>query len=225
MRARFPVGKKWVAAVIAVTLIACVAMQTLTGEQRAGLGRHLDQWIKAPGWQSREESLGATEAVSSRIAEGLKFDDHVYRTFSKADIYFSVYIAYWSPGKPARGLVGEHTPDSCWPLHGCVPLERRSEFALYGDDVMLPRCEWRRFRMTDGSTTEVAFWHVVGGKVLHFDNHSPLRWLRAAAGELSVARREQYFVRITTRDGGFELLKNEVEFRNMLRNVGRLVRQ
>ena len=150
------------------------------------------------GWNVSGKLLAATEWQANLVQHALRFDDFVYRTYSRPGLSFSIYVAYWAPGKPARGLAGGHTPDTCWPLVGCQMLERRSEMKLVAGEHKLLDGEWRRFRMSGGTTTEVVWWHIVGGQVLHFDQWSLWRWLRDAVHELRVAGCEQYFVRITT---------------------------
>ena len=102
------------------------------------------------------------------------------------------------PASRAQGFAGEQTPDNCWPVAGCHILERRSEMKLVAGERKLLDGEWRRFRMSGGTTTEVVWWHIVGGHFFHFEQWSPLRWLRDAVHELRLAGCNQYLVRITT---------------------------
>jgi hypothetical protein len=156
-------------------------------------------------WTTRALPLGQTELHSKATRDILRFDDYYHREFSQGSVKFSIYLAYWKPGQLARGIAGGHTPDTCWTSAGFKSIARRSEASLTGS---LPPGEWRRFQTPTGFATEVYFWHIVGGKVLHFDQESPLRWVRDAVTEITVRGAEQYFLRITTEQSFGELRTN-----------------
>ena len=174
---------------------------------------------KNGSWLVKDLPLGETERQTKVAQELLQFDDYIYSEYSSGNAKFTIYLAYWKPGRAARGLAGGHTPDTCWTAAGCKILDRISEIS---PDPSLPPGEWRRFRMPGGTNAEVYFWHIVGGKVLHFDQESPIMWLRDAIREISVARSEQYFLRITT-DGSFSDLVAMSSFRDVLKRVSQVV--
>jgi hypothetical protein len=189
-----------------------------------GKGVHLSKRLsrELSGWEVRDVKLGANE-FQTKHAEGvLLCDDYLFREYSQGSSSFSIYIAYWGPGKIARGHVGNHTPDICWVSNGAAMLEKKSEAVLSILGSETPRCEWRRFEMRDKSVVEVVFWHVVGGKVLYFDSSSPTRWLRDALHELVLAGKEQYFVRVSIQ-GGFDSLQSQDGLKLVLADIKTLI--
>lgn len=211
----------WIAgAVLGLAITSQMLLGPIAGP---GRGHHLAAYLpqEMPDYKVQEENLGATEFESNAVRETLRFDDYVYRTYARPGFRFSVYAAYWRPGQPARGLTGGHTPDTCWPLAGCILLGRKSEIQVQGVHRALMTAEWRRFRMQNGAITEVVFWHVVGREALHFDSQRPTHWLRDAVREVSAAGAEQYFIRITT-DRTLAELERDPAFKTVVAKLGDL---
>jgi hypothetical protein len=206
---------------VAVVLIGGLqAPLLLRGQSRESHSVSLDYILpgELAGWRISDLPLGATESQSKSARDILQFDDHAYRSYSRPGLEFSVYVAYWKPGRPARALVGSHTPDLCWVSAGCTILERQSERAVsLGLLAGLPG-EWRRFEMPDRSRVEVLFWHLSGGNVLHFNASSLTSWWRDALREIQASGEEQYFVRITSPQSLNDLLANP-EVEPVLRSV------
>lgn len=70
---------------------------------RVRIADAISQWLE--GWLASEELLGSTEAVSEAALEVLNLDDYVYRRFRRGTRTFTVYAAYWAPGKMSTRLV------------------------------------------------------------------------------------------------------------------------
>jgi hypothetical protein len=99
----------------------------------------------AEGWVVTEESLGLTEAVNASTLKILNLDDYVYRRFQRGSVSFTVYAAYWAPGRMPTRLVASHTPDRCWTENGmrCVDMRFKERY-LVAEKPLLP-AEYRVF--------------------------------------------------------------------------------
>jgi hypothetical protein len=218
-------AKLRVSAVTAIALLILICALSARRLMQVDRGKEKPQHLAGllpshiEGWVVKDLPLGPTEATSAKVREVLKFDDYCHREFRRNTTSISVYAAYWKPGKPARGLVGEHTPDICWVTAGCELLAEFSEANVVLAGRRYRDAEWRRFRMQDGSITEVLFWHIAGKHVLHFDQSSPMRWFRDAWREISVSGREQYFIRLTSNRPILELIQ-EWEIGAILQELG-----
>lgn len=102
------------------------------------------------GWAGAEEALGATEAVNAATLKILNLDDYVYRRFQRGAVFFTVYAAYWAPGRMPTRLVASHTPDRCWTENGmrCVDLRFKERYSVAGKPL-LP-AEYRVFTAGGG---------------------------------------------------------------------------
>jgi len=157
-----------------------------------------------PGWSVSEESLGQTEAVSESTLKVLNLDDYVYRRFQAGGRSFTVYAAYWAKGRMPTRLVASHTPDRCWTENGmrCVDMRFREQYKIDGRPL-LP-AEFRVFTGgAGGEKTQVAYWHVVEGKVYDYGNRfnavpHPWLWWKDTVAQAAYGSREQLFVRIAS---------------------------
>lgn len=175
-------------------------------------------------WIARDESLGATETLNETVLKILNLDDFVYRRFAQGARSFTVYAAYWAPGKMPTRLVASHTPDRCWTENGmrCVDMRFRVPLAL-GSRPLLP-AECRSFVAAAGEKpTHVAYWHTVEGRLYDYGARfnavpSPWLWWKDTLTQAAYGSREQLFVRIASetpledlwRDGGFQEVMTRV---------------
>lgn len=176
------------------------------------------------GWQVVEERLGPTEGVAQAVLKTLNLDDYVYRRFRRGAVQFSVYAAYWGPGKMPTRLVASHTPDRCWTENGmrCVDMRFRERLTLEGR-ALLP-AEVRTFLPPSGAEpTYVAYWHTVEGRLYDYGARfnavpHPWLWWKDTAAQVLYGSREQLFVRITSsqplaeiwREPGFQRVMAQV---------------
>ncbi len=180
-------------------------------------------------WQVRDEPLGHNEVVKAGVEDVLRFDDYVFRRYSKGGRWFSVYVAHWQPGKMPTRLVAEHTPDRCWVENGWICDVRENQRPLEFKERPLWPGEFRTFR-TPGNTGEphqVLFWLLVEGVPYDYRQHGNLfrhavRWWSGAVAEF--ARRqppEQYFIRIAS-TSSFDVLWREPGFQAVMESVAKL---
>ena len=168
---------------------------TLSGS----LAEHLPGEIS--GWTVKALPLGETEAVRNQAARSLNFDDFVYHEYSRGPVRFTVYIAYWKPGKMPVRLVNAHSPDRCWTRVGWRCRAMKFEVAPETKRGDLIPGQWRIFAKED-LLQYVFFWHIVGKKAFsygRFGNRPP--WSVALIDLYRNGlnqRREQFFVRLSS---------------------------
>ena len=215
----------------ALVLIGAIVLQVGVPQRRArtverkSLARAVP--VALDGWTVRDEALGQTEAGNDAVLKTLNLDDYVYRRYTKGAQWFSIYVAYWSPGKMPTQLVASHTPDRCWTENGmrCVDMRFRHNYALF-DRRLLP-AEDRTFTTAEGrETTFVAYWHVVGGKAYDYGSRfnavpDPWRWWKDAVAQVAHGAREQLFVRIVS-SIPLDRLWQEREFQSVMTQVADL---
>jgi hypothetical protein len=179
------------------------------------------------GWSVVDEPLGQTEAVSEAALKILNLDDYVYRRFSKDGQSFTVYAAYWAPGRMPTRLVASHTPDRCWTENGmrCVDMRFQEQYTVR-EKPLLP-AEYRVF--TPGSSPEktyVAYWHTVEGKLYDYGDRfnavpHPWLWWKDTLAQAAYGSREQLFVRIASTTPLDELWQDR-DFQTVMERVAEL---
>lgn len=175
-----------------------------------------------PGWRVEDLPLGSTEELDRRSHNLLRLDDFVFRSFTRGERNFSIYVAYWEPGKMPVRLVNAHTPDRCWTWTGWRATDMRFAVRKNSPKGPLLPAEWRIFEK-DGFSMEVYYWHLFGGEVHTYRqgfNELPPIWLifHDVASYGINFRREQFFIRITSthsidliwEDPGFQLVLKEL---------------
>ena len=155
------------------------------------------------GWTVKNLDLGPTESVTQRSYDLLRLDDFVHRSYSRGDMNFSVYVAYWKPGKMPVRLVNQHTPDRCWTEVGWVCTERKWNVERSVNGRPLQPGQWGVYEIDDFKNYTY-FWHMVGGRAHWYggeriNTKSSLTsvWEDFQKFGLNV-HREQFFIRIVS---------------------------
>lgn len=179
-----------------------------------------------PGWQKRDEPLGLSEFVQGSVAKSLNYDDYIYRIFEADGRQFSVYVAYWSPGRMPVNQVAAHTPDRCWSSAGWLCESMRHKVELESSSPVLCPGEWRLFMAPDGQRRHVLYWHLVGGNLYNYGERfnrvpSAWWWWHNAARQLFRGPSEQYFIRLTS-DRPFEELAGDPGWEELLGALAKL---
>lgn len=178
--------------------------------------------FKPAGWQVTEVPLGPTEFSQQLVSQILRFDEVAFLQFRNGTREFSVYIAYWGPGKADLRTVNAHTPDTCWVNSGWQTKEKRSGFTGFGPASALPTGEYRCYS-NQGTLQHVAFWHMLAGRpVKMWRNGFPtpdFMW-SVFRGNREALSGEQYFIRITSPRDLSEMWDDPV-FIEMLRRLGK----
>jgi hypothetical protein len=182
--------------------------------------------ISLASWRAMDEPIGATEAIRGAVQNILRYDDCVFRRYTRGEQEFAVYIAHWRSGKMSTGLVAEHTPDRCWAENGWRCDERRSRQQYQLLKRRLPPAEWRRFSSAGDKaiTQHVLFWLIAGGVVHEYHAHQTLvshalEWWRGAIKEVVDGDdTEKVFVRISS-NTPFEQLWRDSDFQTVMIKV------
>jgi hypothetical protein len=175
-------------------------------------------------WTVSDELLGPTEASSQSALKTLNLDDYVYRRFQRGGTWFTIYAAYWAPGRMPTRLVASHTPDRCWTENGmrCVEMNFRQAHELNGKPLF--RAEERAFTgAAGGEKTYVAYWHLVEGRLYDYGGRfnaipHPWLWWKDTVAQAMYGSREQVFVRVASnisigdlwRDADFDAVMSTV---------------
>ena len=163
-----------------------------------------------PGWEVTDLDLGPTESVTEQSFRILNLDDYVYREFRRGDTAFSVYVAYWGPGKMPIRLVNQHTPDRCWTENGWTCSDRRFHVRKSVNGTALHPAQWGTYAIGD-LETESYFWHIVDGEAYWFggeriNTRTSITSVLLDFRNLALNRNpDQFFVRIVSRDSLDEL--------------------
>lgn len=134
----------------------------------------------------------------------LNLDDFVYREY-RHPVHgsFTVYVAYWGPGKMPIRLVSQHTPDRCWTENGWVCTDRRFNVEKQLGDIALQPAQWGEYMIRD-YRTQAYFWHLVDGEMywLSGENMNTRTTIKSVLIDLkNFTFREkprQYFIRIVS---------------------------
>jgi hypothetical protein len=179
------------------------------------------------GWECRNEKLGPTEFTQEAARDTLNFDDYVFRSYTRPGQSFTLYVAYWRPGRMPVQRVAEHTPDICWTGAGWKQEASKVGAMLRAGGVTLRPAQWRKMSFPGDSRVQyVAFWHLVGGHLYVQSVYlnsipSPLAYWREAMYYAFGGRREQYFVRLAA-SVPFSELEADPGYEEILRALARL---
>lgn len=172
--------------------------------------------LDLPGWIGADVPLGETEELKKNTVAVLQFDDFVSRRYRRAGREFTLYAAYWRPGKVPPRSVGVHTPDTCWIQNGWTRRDRDYAVPLRSATGPLLPAERGTYEFR-GIVQHVLFWHLVGHEVYAYKQDG-LHSLTAPLKDLLTfglnQRREQLFVRLSSSepfeqfwsDPGFQVL-------------------
>jgi hypothetical protein len=201
--------KRWgIPGLVALILVVGVSLQLVSRFQpvpESSLKQPLEESIpdKVPGWEVNNLDLGPTESVTQRSYDLLRLDDFVHREYRRGDKSFTVYVAYWKPGKMPVRLVNQHTPDRCWTEVGWTCTDRQWNVERTVNGRELQPGQWGIYELNNYKNYTY-FWHVVGGKVHWYggeriNTKSSLTsvWEDFRKFGLNV-HREQFFIRVVS---------------------------
>jgi len=198
---------KWLLGLVAgIVLAAAVAVQFRSGPAEAPaalVDLHAALAAEPEGWTVRDLPIGETEMLQEAAAKTLRYDSYFYRSYRKGGVEFTVYVAYWSPGKHPPQMITQHVPDRCWTLNGMTCEEMRFDVPVTIGGAALWPAQWRKFKTPGGQITYTMFWHLVGGRPYDFghrfyDMPDPVTFWQEAARFYFGGKTDQYFLRITS---------------------------
>lgn len=178
------------------------------------------------GWTVEELPIGPTESVSERSLKLLNFNDFVHRRYSRSDLSFSVYVAYWGPGKMPIRLVSQHTPDRCWTENGWTCTDRKFNVEKKVGTELIQPAQWGAYKI-DEYSNQAYFWHVVDGEVKWYagNNMNTRTTVKSVLLDLMNFtlnnKPDQYFVRIVSQQSLDELWELP-EFQKVMQSLADL---
>lgn len=169
---------------------------------------------RVPGWMSEDREIAETELVQDAVAEILNYDEAVLRHYEQGQRNFTIYVAYWTPGKMSHRLIAGHTPDVCWVGAGWVCEYRDFSHHRSIRGQPLAEAQYRIFE-TRGNVQHVLYWHISGGELISYRTGTtpPSSAILKDIWEKGLnQRQEQYFIRVSSNvpfdeiwhDEGFE---------------------
>ncbi|WP_404420281.1 exosortase-associated EpsI family protein [Nibricoccus sp. IMCC34717] len=163
------------------------------------------------GWTGDNLPLAQTESAVSKTEKILRLDEFIFRSYRKAGLEFSVYVAYWSPGKIAAREVAFHIPDKCWLTAGWERRGATYDHVIAVDGRPLAPCQLRQF--ANSSTTQnVIYWHLFNGVPIVYNRDGSPSDLSMLTDLFKLGLKlkgEQYFIRISSATPLDELMKDE----------------
>jgi len=155
------------------------------------------------GWTARDLPIGGTEYLQKATENTLRFDSWFLREYERAGVSFTIYAAYWRPGKHPPQMITQHTPDRCWTLNGMTCEEMRFNVPAMVEGQTLWPAQWRKFRDLRGNITYTMFWHMVGERPYDFgerfyDMPDPVTFWSEALRFATGPKPAQFFFRVTS---------------------------
>jgi len=219
-----------------VALGAALALQTVqirdvkrgdvtSPAQPIGLGKKVPETLV--GWSAQDQPLGANESLRSAVERTLNYDDYVFRSYTRGDTQFAVYVAYWTAGRMPMEKVASHTPDRCWSENGWSCNAMRYPEILDSEAGRLKPAYWRIFTPPSmGPKQYVLYWHLVGDELYDYGGGfnqrlSVLRWWSDMLRYAFTGSQEQFFIRLTS-TRPFEELRGDAGFEAVVAALARL---
>ena len=169
------------------------------------------------GWKGADKPLADTEALMKQVGKILNFDEAFHRSYSKGGMEFSVYVAYWAPGKMPPREIAFHIPDKCWPTAGWKRTAAVYDYVLSVGDTSLAPAQYREF-VLHNVTQNVLYWHIFNGRVIIYNRDGSPSDLSMLTDLLHLGFRlkgEQYFIRINSATS-LETLRQDEGFQQIL---------
>jgi hypothetical protein len=165
------------------------------------------------GWQGVDKPLAETEALAGTVKSILNYDDTILRVYKRGGEEFTVYVAYWKPGKMPAREVAFHIPDKCWTAAGMTRTAANYCYQQEFDRKPLAPAQYREFD-AGGARQNVFYWHIFDGHTIIYNpdgSPSNLSMLTDLWRRGLKQRGEQFFIRISSphefdalwRDPGF----------------------
>jgi len=203
-RARSGSGRILLLAVLAFLLVSAFVLQVLPYPETPVVRRDLPLPAYLPsdvaGWHGEDRPLAGTEALADAVKSTLDYDEAILRCYRKGSQEFTVYIAYWQPGKTASRDVAFHIPDKCWVSVGWKRAAADYDFRRALDGRPLAPAQYREFEQA-GELQHVIYWHIFNGRAIVYNPDGSPSDLSMVTDLLRRGLRqkgEQYFIRIAS---------------------------
>ncbi|MDX2187237.1 MAG: exosortase-associated EpsI family protein [Opitutaceae bacterium] len=212
---RLPVPLLVLLVASATATVAAFAIQFLPEQTGSKVTRNVPLRALFPtsafGWQGRDLPLAQTESAVDQAEKILRFDEFIFRSYQKQGLEFSVYVAFWSPGRIAAREVAFHIPDKCWVAAGWKRQSATYDHPVAIGGHTLAPAQLRQFSAA-GSVQNVLYWHIFNGNAIIYNRDgspSDLSMLTDLARHGLNLKGEQYFIRVSSSTSFEELFKDE----------------
>jgi hypothetical protein len=212
---------------LAVLLAAATGLQILPSRESNAVkrGAPLAEYFprEMAGWHSEDRPLAETEEQVKAVERILQYDEAILRIYRKGDQEFSVYVAYWRPGKMPAREIAFHVPDQCWVSVGWKERAADYHYQREFEGRWLAPAQYREFDGLNGCQY-LLYWHILNGRAILYSSdgtHSQLTTLNALLRHGLRHKGEQYFIRIASRST-FDELWNEEGFQEIMELIAPL---
>jgi Protein of unknown function (DUF3485) len=156
--------------------------------------------LQAGGWIGEDRPIAETEALVGAVQETINYREALLRAYRKDAVEFTVYLAYWEPGRMSSREIAFHIPDKCWTSVGwkrtAADYHDRRDLA----GLELAPAQFRIFEAGE-QRQHVLYWHIFNGRtILYNPDGSPgdLTMLTDLLHRGLRQKGEQYFIRIAS---------------------------
>jgi len=212
---------------LAALLVAATVLQILPSRDSNVVKRGVPLAEYFPremdGWHSEDRPLAETPEQVKAVEKILQFDEAILRIYRKGDQEFSVYVAYWRPGKMPAREIAFHVPDQCWVSVGWKERAAAYHYQREFEGRLLAPAQYREFDGLNGRQY-LLYWHILNGRAILYSpdgTHSQLTTLNALFRHGLSHKGEQYFIRIASR-GSIDELWNEDGFQEIMELIAPL---
>jgi hypothetical protein len=178
--------------------------------------------VAAPQWAVSDKPVAQTLEMQRAVDELLNYNEAIFRTYVRADLQLSAYVAYWKPGQFHPRMIMSHTPDNCWTGAGwtMLPTGEHSTLVISTDHGATYPGQLRTFT-AGGVVQHVVYWHLVGAKPsIYFEKHRNQfeMFFDTFRDDILEGQREQYFIRLSS-NRPLESLVSEPLFQKILEGL------
>jgi hypothetical protein len=179
-------------------------------------------------WRVEKLQLGKDANETESALRALQCDSYIHSRYINGNTWFSVYVAYWTPGKMPVYYVARKTPDACWPRSGMECTGAEFRLRIDCGDVRLKPAEMRVFSQPQGNGSgdiHVLFWLLVDGESFDYGQKfdatfDPIRWWREMIKEYtSGGKPNLYFVRIIANEPLPQMISREEMLKQVVRGL------
>lgn len=210
-----------VLALLGLTLTGAVVPQLLPVETPVpikpawSLGEYLPR--SSRDWRGEDEPIADTEALRGAVNNVLNFDDGVLRKYRRGSDEFSVWVAYWKPGKMPSREIAFHIPDKCWTAAGLKRTAANYSYVRCCGGQPLSPGQYREFE-APSVHQYVVYWHIFDSRTIIYNpdgSPSDLSMLTDLWRRGLRQRGEQFFIRISS-PLDLDLLWNDPGFQEVI---------
>jgi hypothetical protein len=201
---RIQTGHRILLGCLTLLLATAVVLQLLPYPKSAVVERSVPLADYFPremaGWHGEDRPLAETEAAQGAVREIRNYDEAFLRFYKKDGQEFSLYVAYWQPGKMTSHEVAGHIPDKCWVAAGWRRTAADYHYQHAQAGLPLAPAQYREFELQN-VRQYVIYWHMFNGRAIVYNPDGTPDKLSKLTDLFRRGLRqkgEQYFIRIAS---------------------------